>query len=399
MALKKITITPIEHRNQSVILIQYDKEDIELKVRCQEFGARFTLTHKGWWVPRSDYDVNRVYDAFKDLAYVDYSAFKVKTSKTMASATANKPRPTSIANSKKTNWNEPIPPSYTNLLRVQRYSDSTVNTYTSLFGAFLAFLDHQGIKDYDKIEAEIIQRYQLHLIDEKKIAISTQNQVINAIKFYYEKVLGRHRMVFEIERPRAEKKLPKIISEEEVVRLLVALKNLKHQCIIAMLYSSGMRRGELINLRIRDLHFDRNQVIIRGGKGKKDRTTLLSSRLQVVLVKYFEEYKPNYWVFEGPNRSQYSPTSISSILDKACKESGVRRITAHVLRHSFATHMMDKGTDTRLIQELLGHSSLETTAIYTHVSNRSLQHLQSPLDAISTDKILINNLLNDVSKS
>lgn len=285
MHLKKIIITPIEHRHQKVILIQFDKSDIELKRRCQEFGATFTLSHKGWWVPRPEFTVNMIFEAFKDLAYVDYSAFKLKESQKKGS-TRNRAKTTSQPVHQSMVRRSPyIPDSYTNLLVVQRYSESTVKTYSSLFGSFLDFLDHQGIKDYDQIESEVIQKYLIHLIETKKIAISTQNQVINAIKFYYEKVLGRHRMVFEIERPRSEKKLPKIISEEEVVRLLVALNNLKHQCIIAMLYGSGMRRGELINLRIKDIHFDRNQVIIRGAKGKKDRTTLLSHRLKAVLTK------------------------------------------------------------------------------------------------------------------
>jgi len=399
MPKRKITITPLEHRNEQVILIRFDKNDLELKARCQKINAHFTLSHKGWWVPMKDFDVKKIFDAFKDLAYIDYSAFSIKPSMVGKSEHLIKGSSKPSVNDENRNWTQQIPASFTDLLITKRYSESTIKTYTSLFGAFLEYLHKNGIEDYDNIEPSFIQSYLLHLIETKKIATSTQNQIINAIKFYYEKVLGRNRMVFEIERPRYEKKLPKIISEEEVVRLLVALKNLKHQCIIAMLYSTGMRRGELINLRIKDLYFDRNQVIIRGGKGKKDRSTLLSIRLKTVLIKYFEAYKPNYWVFEGTNRSQYSATSISSILDKACRESGVRRITAHVLRHSFATHMMDKGTDTRIIQELLGHSSLETTAIYTHVSNQSLQHLRSPLDVIATDKILENNQFNDKSKS
>jgi integrase/recombinase XerD len=194
--------------------------------------------------------------------------------------------------------------------------------------------------------------------------------------------------------PRKEYKLPVAASEEEIVRLLVAANNLKHQCVIGMLYSAGLRRAELTNLRITDVDFDRKQVMVRAGKGKKDRVSLLSERMAHVLGKYLLEYKPNYWLFEGRDRAQYSGESIGAIVRKAAVASGIKkRISPHVLRHSFATHLMDKGTDTRYIQKLLGHASLNTTAIYAHVSTRDLQKITSPLDRIFNDKELENNKL------
>jgi integrase/recombinase XerD len=212
MPKRKITITPLEHRNEQVILIRFDKNDLELKARCQKINAHFTLSHKGWWVPMKDFDVKKIFDAFKDLAYIDYSAFSIKPSMVGKSEHLIKGSSKPSVNDENRNWTQQIPASFTDLLITKRYSESTIKTYTSLFGAFLEYLHKNGIEDYDNIEPSVIQSYLLHLIETKKIATSTQNQIINAIKFYYEKVLGRNRMVFEIERPRYEKKLPKIIS-------------------------------------------------------------------------------------------------------------------------------------------------------------------------------------------
>jgi len=222
----------------------------------------------------------------------------------------------------------------------------------------------------------------------------------NGLKFYYEKVLGLQKQTYWIPRPRKEFKLPVVASEEEVVRIIVASENLKHQCIIAMLYSTGIRRGELIALKKADVDIDRKQVFVRGGKGKKDRTTILSDRMANALLKYYDAYKPRTWVFEGANGGQYSGSSIGKLLQRAVQKAGIdKKITPHVLRHSFATHLMDKGTDTRYIQELLGHKNLNTTAIYAHVSKKDLMLITSPLDRIFENNNLKNKNLRSSSES
>jgi len=162
-----------------------------------------------------------------------------------------------------------------------------------------------------------------------------------------------------------------------------------------MLYSTGLRRGELVNLRISDIDIDRKQVFVRGGKGKKDRITLLSDQIIIALEKYGRLYKPQYWLFEGPKRKKYNPGSVGIIVKTAAKKAGIKKkITPHVLRHSFATHLMEAGTETRYIQKLLGHKSLKTTAIYTHVSRQNLQKIMSPLDQIFKNNKLDYKVLN-----
>ncbi|TXC77143.1 tyrosine-type recombinase/integrase [Luteibaculum oceani] len=275
-----------------------------------------------------------------------------------------------------------LPLEFRELLVRRRYSANTVRTYCSMFRGFMHFyrkFDLQSITD------DQIKDYINFLIEKKNVSISTQNQVINAIKFYYEHVLGREKKKYSLDRPRKERKLPKVISQKELIRLVLAASNLKHQCIIALLYSAGLRRGELIGLRVEDINFDRMQVFIKGGKGKKDRVSILSERMAVGLTKYLAAYSPNYWLFEGPNRNQYGASSVGMLVKRAAKLAGLKGVTPHVLRHSFATHMMEGGTDTRLIQKLLGHEKLDTTAIYTHVSKSSLLKISSPFDSIKTE--------------
>ena len=280
---------------------------------------------------------------------------------------------------------------YAQRLRIRGYSQSAFDTYGYYFKQFLA--NYPEVEPKEITEQQIIEHV-LKVVDEKNYATKTQNQIINSIKFYYEKVLGLEKKKYWIPRPRKETKLPVVASEEEVVRLLVASDNLKHQCIMGMLYSSGLRRGELVDLQLKDINFDRRQVFVRAGKGKKDRTTILSDRMVIALVKYLDLYKPAKWLFEGQDGLQYSGQSIGNLVRKAAVKAGIKtKMSPHVLRHSFATYLMDKGTDIRYIQELLGHKSLETTAIYAHVSTRDLSKIISPLDAIFDDKKLKNKRL------
>ncbi len=278
-----------------------------------------------------------------------------------------------------------IPEEYVDLLIRRRYSENTIRVYSSLFEEFINFYPDKAPKDITESD---IRKYQDYLVKKRKISTSTQNQAINAIKFYYEKVLGREKGDYYIERPRKENRLPKIISETELLKLLKATENIKHKTIITMLYSSGIRRGELLNLRIHDLDFEKKIIFVRGGKGNKDRTTILADKAILVLNKYLEMYKPNYWLFEGLNRKPYSPTSVLSILKKSSLKAGLNKIVRpHMLRHSFATHMLEQGVDLRFIQTLLGHSSPKTTEIYTHVTKFSLAKIKSPFDAIFDSKV------------
>ncbi|MCK5730387.1 MAG: site-specific integrase [Draconibacterium sp.] len=270
------------------------------------------------------------------------------------------------------------PQNYEATLKRKRYSESTIKTYTNYFKDFTAYFSN---KELLEITTEEINNYILELINSKNISTSQQNQRINAIKFYYEKVLKGPQQLYLIERPRSKTKLPNVLSKKEISRLINTIDNIKHKCIISIIYSAGLRRSEVLNIKTEDIDSDRMLIKISDGKGNKDRYTLLSTKLLEDLRIYYKEYKPNKWLFEGQTGGKYSAESVAKILKKALLRSGIRKkVTPHTLRHSFATHLLEQGIDLRYIQELLGHNNSKTTEIYTHVSNKQLGTIKSPLD-------------------
>jgi len=267
---------------------------------------------------------------------------------------------------------------YNNRLIQQRYSQNTIDIYCNYFKDFC-----NNFKDskLGNIKPEQINEYILALIKTKSISISQQNQRINAIKFYYEKVLGKEKQYYALHRPKKEQKLPKVLSKNEVKRILSSANNVKHKCILMLIYSAGLRRSELIDLKISDIDSERMVICIRGAKGKKDRISLLSKNTLMLLRDYYKEYKPQIFLFEGQNGGKYSATSVANILKRAAKKAGLQKtVTPHMLRHSFATHLLEQGTDLRYIQELLGHNSSRTTEIYTHVSKKAIDKIKNPID-------------------
>ena len=267
---------------------------------------------------------------------------------------------------------------YKRLLLQKRYSPNTQRVYSHYFNDFITYFKGANVADLTK---EQINNYILTLIKSQNISISQQNQRINAIKFYYEKLLGREKQYYELYRPNKEHKLPKVLSKNEVKKILNSCDNMKHKCILMLIYSAGLRRSELINLKILDIDSERMVINIKGAKGKKDRISLLSDNLLQLLRKYYKKYIPKVYLFEGQSGGKYSPTSVANILKKASLKAGIKKkVTPHMLRHSFATHLLEQGTDLRYIQELLGHNSSKTTEIYTHVSKRAIDKIKNPID-------------------
>ncbi|WP_424964068.1 site-specific tyrosine recombinase/integron integrase [Ekhidna sp.] len=265
-------------------------------------------------------------------------------------------------------------------LAARRYSMSTQKVYYHCFRSFLSYvyplpLHHVG--------REQVYSYHREMIEKQNISRSTQNQSINAIKFYLEHVLGQDRQSFNLERPKKVKKLPDVLSVEEVARILKATHHLKHKAILTTIYSAGLRIGELLDLKTTDIDSSNMRIWIRAGKGCKDRLTTLSPHLLKLLRVYFRKYRPYEYLFEGQHGGPYSPTSVRKILAKACKRAGIKKkVRPHTLRHSFATHLLEQGTNLRYIQTLLGHTSAKTTEIYTHVSTKNLEEIKSPLDGM-----------------
>jgi site-specific recombinase XerD len=269
---------------------------------------------------------------------------------------------------------------YEDKLRLLRYSYETLKNYRNTFILFCRYFEKQyhSVSDIPK---EAARQYMLKLIRDTKMSTSGQNQLVSALKFYFEKVLGQDKTYYDLERPRENRKLPNILSREEVKKLFAAVGNQKHKCILMMLYSAGLRLSEVVNLRRADVWIDRGQVFVKNGKGGKDRMTTLSPKMVIELEKYWQEYSAHYWLFEGQTGGQYSKRSVQEIMKQAVIASGVNPyVTVHSLRHSFATHLYEGGMSSRSIQQLLGHESLETTERYTHLTEVHRSNLRSPLD-------------------
>lgn len=272
------------------------------------------------------------------------------------------------------------PVEYSAKLKELRYSKNTLKTYTDLFEEFINYYPEVLLPDIS--EDQIIQ-FLRYLVNERKVSVSYQNQSINAIKFYYERVMSGNRKLYHIDRPREEETLPEVMSEEEVAALLKSIKNLKHLAIIMTIYSGGLRISEAVNLKIKDIDSKRMQIRVEQSKGKKDRYTLLGTTTLKVLRKYVAEYKPVLWLFEGEPGGRYSVSSIRQVFYAAVKAVGIKKkVSVHTLRHSFATHLLEAGTDMRYIQSLLGHQSSKTTEIYTHITTKGFETIKNPLDKL-----------------
>jgi len=379
-----------KHKEQDVLGI-YMPEDAELNTIANKLGARYSTIRQMWWLPRGKFVTHNAYTAFKGKAWVDYSQLPKLNTTEKAPSQKQQVETTGSTAIKWTADQKDAMWAYAKKLTIRRYSQNTFRSYGSYFKRFLAA--HSTIRPQDITEQQI-REYLYREVTERDLSGSAQNQIINAIKFYYEKVLGLAKTEYWIDRPKKQKRLPSVLSETDVLSILKNTSNLKHLCIVSLLYSAGLRRGELVDLKIEDIDFGRQQITVRSGKGNKDRVTLLSNHLSNSLKKYFKEYEPTIWVLENPKGGQYSAESVLKVVRNAGINAGIKkRVTPHILRHCFATHLMDHGTDTRYIQELLGHASLNTTAIYAHVSKRDLNKLTSPLDRALNDNLLNNKKL------
>ncbi|MDP4277923.1 MAG: tyrosine-type recombinase/integrase [Bacteroidota bacterium] len=327
--------------------------------------------NKWWSVPYSESILNNI----KAIAKTDGMTIQYEEEKSPTASRKPRITPFDIPNYRT------CPEEFILKLKELRYGNHTIETYKSLFEEFINYYYRFDIASIDEPMIIAFMRY---LVIERKVSISYQNQAINAIKFYYERVLGGQRKVYLVDRPRQEKGLPTVLSEDEVCAILTSTSNLKHKTILMTIYSAGLRVSEAINLKIEDIDSKRMQIRVEQSKGKKDRYTLLSVKTLEMLRTYFNVYKPKYWLFEGPKGEQYSARSIQCILKSSVEKTSIKKhVTVHTLRHSFATHLLENGTDLRYIQTLLGHESSKTTEIYTHVTTKGFDQIKSPLDKLN----------------
>lgn len=266
-------------------------------------------------------------------------------------------------------------------LQLVAYSPSTIRTYLNELAQLLHAL---GDIPADQLQPEHLKRYLVYCYEKLGLKENTLHSRINAMKFYYEQVLKREKFFWEIPRPKKQLILPKVLNETELERLFKALPNLKHKAMLFTVYSAGLRVSELANLKIKDIDSGRMQIFIENAKGKKDRYVNLSPILLDILRSYIKKYKPKpvKFLFESEQTgASYPRRTVQKIFEDAKEKAGIsKKIGIHSLRHSFATHLLEKGTDIKYIKDILGHFDIRTTERYLHVSKRELINIASPLD-------------------
>ena len=362
---RRITLSFAEWKGRDYIAVAHGGDASLRRRLSDEPGA----VAKGGtvYIPADGFVLTDFFDRYVGEAFIDYSAIKESPPKP-------KPKPTQPSR-------PDLPPGFMEKLRQVRYSDHTVRVYTTYFRDFQEYFE--GC-DIDRITPEEINGYLVFLINEKGISTCQQNQRINAIKFYYEKVLGQPRRCYTVSRAKREKTLPDVLSKEEVRAILSAVvTDLRFWCMFSVLYSAGLRISELLALKPDDINVSRSLIRVRQGKGRKDRFTLLSKPLIKKLTEYRELYKPKVWMFERTPGEQFTESIVSKRLKAAAREAGItKRIYPHLLRHSFATHLIEQGTDLKIVKELMGHNNIKTTEMYVHIADTFKSNIKSPLDDI-----------------
>jgi len=374
----------------------YDKELINL---AKSIGCIWSQTMTCWYIENKSVNLIEIYRVFKGRALINCRFNHQKRSKVDFRKESNplkrereERRSQALALS---NENKFILRSFVKYMRGKMLSESTVRTYYSHLLEFIIYL--KG-KNTDEICNKDVELFLEDVCVKRKYSVNTHRQVISSIK-QFKKFYPQCRIEeLELERPHKSSFLPTILSKQEVINLLQCTKNLKHRAILALIYASGLRISELINLELQDIDVDRKQIIIKKGKGRKDRYVILADSFLPLLHNYLNTYSPQKYFAEGPVALiKYSASSVRKFLKQSCRYAGIKKtVTPHTLRHSYATHLLENGVDLRYIQELLGHARPETTMIYTHVSKKDLLHIESPLDTVVKSMLGKDNRDNKV---
>ncbi|WP_228122738.1 site-specific tyrosine recombinase/integron integrase [Oceanihabitans sp. IOP_32] len=370
---KSITLKHLLINQKKQIGMQFNSDRVIQRLVETLPGVTWSEEFGLFYIKNSKTNLELIFKTFRGFAWINGNYF---FSKKIINEDKPKLNLERYRNRKSKNGTKYCPESYLLKLELKRYSANTVRNYVSCFEAFI---NHYYNKDPINLNETDVRAYLQLLIQQGK-SNSYLNLAINSIKFFYEIVHEMPNRFYSIERPRKERHLPEVLSKEDIIKIINNTNNIKHKCIVGLLYSSGLRRGELLNLLVTDIDSNRMVVKINNAKGNKDRISVLSPSILKDLRLYYKIYRPKTYLFEGQNGGKYSVTSVINIIADAAKKAGVsKKVTPHILRHSFATHLLENGTDIRHIQILLGHSSTKTTEIYTHVANRSFMEIKDLL--------------------
>jgi len=397
--METVTLKALLHRKKECIGIYFAKNTILEKIIRSQPDVNWSRTNACWYIPLSKKGYTLLVKQLRDKWIIDNSELKLYLQK--------KERVTATIVETKDSTETSIPvyrkpvalthiwqlspenlaalEKFVQLLQMKAYSPSTIHTYRNEFTQLLKLLK---TKPVDELHTDDLKRYMVYIMKEQGITENSAHSRLNALKFYFEQVLGREKFFFEIPRPKKALKLPKVISEEKIVSGILAVENLKHRTLLLLAYSAGLRVSEVISLKVTDINSDRMQISVNHAKGKKDRVVTLSETILPILREYYLLYKPKTWLFEGQDSGEhYSSRSAQQVFKDAYKKLGIPpQCSFHSLRHSFATHLLENGTDISFIQKLLGHNDIKTTLRYTQISKKDIGKIESPLDRIMRKK-------------
>lgn len=394
--MESISTKLIVHRGAKYVAIYYPYSVRLHKMTRQLPGVRWSQAHNRYCIPMTRKNLSRLVAHFRDVATVDISGLqngaimvprqeamvRQHLSSTPQFSNTDGSGPAEIITSgcdkpQILQVNQAKIRELGRVMEERRYSKSTIDTYLSMLNQFFTF---HSTKCWDELDKDDVVAFNHAVFILRNRSFSTQNQAINAIKLFYA-VHGGLLMPENIQRPRKSTRLPEVLTKEEFKLIFAKLRNTKHRALVGLIYGCGLRIGEAINLELIDVRPESNMLYVRQAKGKKDRPVPLSAGVYALLDQYIRSYAPHVHVFEGANGGKYSYSSSRQLFQRAVRSSGLRRhITLHTLRHSYATHLLQSGTDIRYIQEILGHSDPKTTMIYTRVTMRDLRQIKSPFD-------------------
>lgn len=372
---REVKASPIRIRGKNYIALSldYDKELIGI---CKLIGADWNSRRRLWLLPNTAENFHKIMDAFKGEAWVDISELKAKQAER---ATNDKYHfEVKLSANSVRELDE-----FSRRMMVRRYSKSTLDTYLSILKRFFTY--YRNEESVDLGDPEVVN-YMKDVVLTNQYSEVYQRQLLGALKLFYKYVHGQEKDFSEVPRIKRSRSLPEVLSREEVLELFSACSNLKHEFCLKLIYGCGLRVGDAIGMRQRDIDLDRMVVHIKKGKGKKDRTVPFPRSLLDLYQRYLRQYQPKDYVLEGQYGGPYTATSVNNVIKKCCEIVGIKkRVSAHTLRHSFATHIISNGGNVYLLKEILGHESTKTTQIYVHLNDSDINSIENPLDRIMKD--------------
>ena len=368
--MKEIKLKTRKIKGELKLLVSFDYDKELIKAIKQVSGARWSPSEKHWYFPFSKPNVDMLEDVMRNLARIDISGLRNNEKDILTGRLGE------LSDTVRQQLEL-----FRRYMEQIRYSDSTIRSYIQMMERFIQYFSNISLSE---ITNEHLEEYVSNYIIPNNYSFTFQNQTINAIKLFFSKVLHSSLEIEKLERPKRQQRLPNVLSKEDVKAIIQAPINLKHRAMLSTIYACGLRRSEVLNIRAEDIDGKRKILTIRQSKGRKDRIVNIPDNLLKLLREYYVKYKPNSWLFEGQKEgAQYSAKSLEEVFKKALKKAKIDKyVTLHSLRHSYATHLLEAGTDLRIIQELLGHKSSKTTEIYTHVSTRTIQNVKSPFEGM-----------------